>query len=273
MCYIFIICLRSCRFTHLPSAGGSKNKQRESLLVHWLLLTASTYVMQLVLTPQLLPLAYPHLCTSFFEGAGWHDFVQEEDTVDELSPKTLAILRLDEESSNEGVTPHPSPLPHLDHKPHTPPPSSALRHPRKVRSPHPLSISIPSRFPIPKSLSTTSLSTITAYITKLSVHATQSTILLSAILTDPTGALSTTLLATGPTGYVYTPVSARVPEYESLRDNHGITFTQKRHVVGKALMRWGAMNDGDARGGRGVREGIMGWLEGRRKFKGRVGRV
>ncbi|KAF1852026.1 uncharacterized protein K460DRAFT_362794 [Cucurbitaria berberidis CBS 394.84] len=51
-------------------------------------------------------------------------------------------------------------------------------------------------------------------------------------------------LSTGPAGYTYTALSARTPELESFRYDHGIRF--KRRVSSRAILHWGLLCDEDA---------------------------
>ncbi|OAK98002.1 hypothetical protein IQ06DRAFT_307166 [Phaeosphaeriaceae sp. SRC1lsM3a] len=204
--------------------------------------------MQLVLTPQILPLSNSDLCISVsaVKGVERHDSTQKAGTTEgSYSPQPLTFPNGDQDVAEGDVDPHlhGHPITLLD------PPKRTLCRPRR-----PASLYIPPHYkPTPRPLSTTSLSTIPNPFGKLSFPTAQSKTKLSTILTGPTGALSTVSLQTGPSGYVYTPTFVRVPGYESLRDDHGITFTRKRDVVGKALVRLGIVGDEDARQMMGLR--------------------
>lgn len=198
--------------------------------------------MQLVLTPQILPLSNSDLCISVsaVKGVERHDSTQKAGTPEgSYSPQPLTFPNGDQDVAEGDVDPHL----HFHPKPLLDPPKRTLCRPRR-----PSSLYILPHYELnPRPLSTTSLSTIPNPFGKLSFPTAQFETELSTILTGLAGALSTVSLQTGPSGYVYTPTSVRVPGYESLRDDHGITFTRKRDVVGKALVRLGIVDDEDTR--------------------------
>lgn len=57
---------------------------------------------------------------------------------------------------------------------------------------------------------------------------------------------------------MYTPMSARVPGYESLRDDHGIVYEKRRIMAMGALVGLGIVGDDDGRQRKRVRDRVWG---------------
>jgi hypothetical protein len=88
-----------------------------------------------------------------------------------------------------------------------------------------------------------------------------------ACIQSITSVFSTTLTA-GPAAYMYTPLTARRLGFESLRDDHGITFMTQRHAIVALLVRWQLWVDEEHVGKGNFMEKVSGFMRRKKnKFK------